>query len=371
MWCDLTTTLCRPGIVHGWWLLLALLRISRAQEDVITVRMYSHNGEKLECMNGLAMEGVSVDPGKCVMGFNYTCGCDGEKKVLLAEKYFPSCTDRKRTSTFKAPFGECVQYGKTQEMFAEERGACPSCCCDSSSCTIYGDPHVKVFDQPDQATISLLAITGRASKPNQQAKHAGNAAAAHSQKFGWGDFWLVKSEMVQIQARYRKVYYPKAKHPFNSTYLTGIAVGGPFLGGHTLLLAPRQKQVVWKAPEFREEILATYPTSFASRAGGEPVKVKYHDKAKLVKDPSHFAVGMDIELPKCVSMTVNRWKKHLDVTLTMPPHAGGPNGMDGQCGNYNSDPFDDSSSLIDERIGYHIPPNELLFEETDDEQVSH
>ena len=33
--------------------------------------------------------------------------------------------------------------------------------------------------------------------------------------FLWGDFWLVKSEQVQIQARYRKVYYPKASEPLN------------------------------------------------------------------------------------------------------------------------------------------------------------
>ena len=52
--------------------------------------------------------------------------------------------------------------------------------------------------------------------------------------YGWGDFWLVKSEKVFIQARYRKVYYPKASEPLNHTYLTAVAVSGPFLQGPTL-----------------------------------------------------------------------------------------------------------------------------------------
>ena len=45
----------------------------------------------------------------------------------------------------------------------------------------------------------------------------------------------------------------------------------------------------------------------------------------------------------------------------MPPGAGGPGGIDGQCGNYNGDPTDDSAELITERMGYRIPQEDLFF----------
>mmetsp|Transcript_24032 Transcript_24032/g.55489 ORF Transcript_24032/g.55489 Transcript_24032/m.55489 type:complete len:355 (-) Transcript_24032:51-1115(-) len=345
-----------------WWLvpLFAWLSRTHASDDIVTLRMYSHKSDVLECLHGVSMEGVSVSPERCQMGFNFTCGCDGEKKVLVGEKYFPSCTDRQRTSAFSFAFGECLSYSSTQEIMAEDNGACPSCCpCDSSECTIFGDPHVKVFDQQDK--IALLALTRELQPRRVMQAEAGNTQ--HSRKFGWGDFWLVKSDLVKIQGRYRKVFYPKAKHPLNATYLTGIAIGGPFLAGHTLLLAPREHQVVWKGPDFREEILSSFPAAFSAHVGGDSVMAQYHNKTKLVKDPQQTAVGIDIQLPSCVSLTLNRWKKHLDVTMTMPATAGGTNGMDGQCGNYNADPLDDSASLIDMRMGYHIPHDELLFED--------
>ena len=107
--------------------------------------------------------------------------------------------------------------------------SCPTCECDDTgpeaSCTLHGDPHITVFDHREVSFVdSVRADAEMMSLEGGRTAESGNA-------FGWGDYWLVKSAEVFIQARYRRVYMPNAgeKMDKNHTFLTGVAVGGPFL----------------------------------------------------------------------------------------------------------------------------------------------
>ena len=91
--------------------------------------------------------------------------------------------------------------------------------------------HPKPSERQEQ--VALLGTTVSMDRESSR------RTADVNDEFGWGDFWLVKSSDVSIQARYRKVYYPNANQPLNNTYLTSMAVGGPFMRGHRLIVEPR------------------------------------------------------------------------------------------------------------------------------------
>merc|ERR1711972_604021 len=67
--------------------------------------------------------------------------------------------------------------------------------------------------------------------------------------------------------------------------------------------------------------------------------------------------GIYVELPG-VKLVVNRWSKHLDVTIHMRPQAGG---QDGHCGNFNGDSTDDTVDLIQGRMDLNVAAADLLF----------
>lgn len=60
-----------------------------------------------------------------------------------------------------------------------------------------------------------------------------------------------------------------------------------------------------------------------------------------------------------VELVIDRYDRHLDVKITMPPVA---SRMDGQCGNNNGNDEDDSETSIKERLGdLHVQSQESLF----------
>jgi hypothetical protein len=82
----------------------------------------------------------------------------------------------------------------------------------TGSCTIWGDPHVDVFDNglfgaERDAPLGIFTI---------------------------GDYWLVKNERVQIQARYGYTQYSVD----NQSSLVALALDGPFLQNHKLIIEP-------------------------------------------------------------------------------------------------------------------------------------
>jgi len=63
-------------------------------------------------------------------------------------------------------------------------------------------------------------------------------------------------------------------------------------------------------------------------------------------------------LPLGVKVTVNRWRQHLDVLITMQPQS---DGQDGHCGNLNGDASDDDIMSIKARMDLRVSRSDSLF----------
>jgi len=207
--------------------------------------------------------------------------------------------------------------------------------CTIGTCIIWGDPHIIPFDL----------------QSHHQAQH-GRMEAMHRTR-NWkseqvtvtdvGTFWLVRSRRVSIQARFCR----------NSTHhdvsnLGALAISGPFLQGNTLTIRPLSDKTTWNG----REILATMPSEFSNGL----VHAKYHKQAEIVKDGTR-GVGIDIDLPEGMHLTVNRWKQSLAAIVHMcRPESK----IEGQCGNFNGDASDDAR-LIAGRDGQRTDESEFLF----------
>jgi len=186
------------------------------------------------------------------------------------------------------------------------------------SCLVWGDPHVSTFDH---------------ASPNF---------------FEQGDAWLVRSQDVHIQARYLATPFTNGLAATNA-----IAVGGPFLNGHTISIGPLDdgKILVDGAPAL---------TSFPSTQDVAGIATLSYNSMGNVVDDAQVKLDKHIvhmDLPLGVHIQVLRWANHLNVRITMPPAAGG---QDGHCGNFNSIASDDSAAQIQARVG-QIPAAALLF----------
>merc|ERR1719336_527959 len=187
-------------------------------------------------------------------------------------------------------------------------------------CLLWGDPHVETFDH---------------GFPNF---------------YGEGEFWVVKSSMVWIQARYLATPFTNG---LSATHQ--IAVGGEFLSGHKIVVGPMENgQIAMDGIP----ILTSFPSQFSDPALG--VTLSYNGEGKLVDNAQgHLDKHIvHMELPLGVHLQVMRWANHLNIRITMTPREGG---QDGSCGNFNGNAVDDSTAAIKGRIGQRVAPEELLF----------
>jgi len=187
--------------------------------------------------------------------------------------------------------------------------SCPPCGVEGS-CMLWGDPHVYVFDKQ-----------------------------AHIRVVEQGDFWIVRSDCVEIQGRYAE-----------QGVITAVAVGGSFLQGHIFALEPSVGRSMWDG----HKVLTGFPSTFTIEG---LIHATYSDQGKHV-DPGLGGLplkSVELELPLGIRLTVNRWPEHLDVLITMRPL---PGGQDGHCGNFNGDSSDDSLELIQAREGGAPVPKE-------------
>merc|ERR1719356_245228 len=100
-----------------------------------------------------------------------------------------------------------------------------------ASCFVWGDPHARVFDSMDST---------EASAPAQSIVNI----------FSHGDFWVVKGAQIHIQGRYGATVW--AVSGLSAT--RALAIGGPFLQGHTLLIEPKDGRVTWDGKEILQEM---------------------------------------------------------------------------------------------------------------------
>jgi len=185
-------------------------------------------------------------------------------------------------------------------------------------CTFWGDPHLRTFDG------------GRPSF------------------YGEGEFYIVKSDTVIIQGRYMGTRYTDGLAATNK-----VAVGGPFLKGHTIVVG---------CLECGDILVDGNPVlqHFPSRVHIPGVAtIDYDDQGKVV-DQATLDRKMRIvhmTLPNNVQFTVFRWANYVDLRLIMERQ---PN-QDGSCGNFNDNPDDDSTQAVFNRVGARIPEGEMLF----------
>jgi hypothetical protein len=205
-----------------------------------------------------------------------------------------------------------------------------------SDCIVWGDPHIITFD---------LNKKRHAQHPMREAFFRTRGWKSDQVSiYDEGTFWLVKNDLVHIQARY---WHDKANPEW--TNLGALAIGGPFLDNNTLVIRSLGAATTWND----QEILALLPSRFENSL----VSAKYHSGSETVKDGKP-GPGLDIELPMGVKLVVNRWKQNLAAKITMC-HTQGL--QTGQCGNFNGNANDDAQEILSAGNKQSVPSHEFLF----------
>lgn len=198
----------------------------------------------------------------------------------------------------------------------------PGCTVDAPKrCLFWGDPHILSFD------------------------------GARPSFYGDGEFWIVKNKNVYIQGRYMGTQYTYGLAATNK-----VALGGPFLKGHTIMVEPMDNN--GKIFVDGQEVCRNRGCSYSVANG--LATIRHDDVGQLVDQAaSQFERHMvHIDLPLGIQLTVFRWTNYLDLDLRMPKLDGG---VDGSCGNYNGNAEDDTTQAIFQRIGARIQDGEMLM----------
>jgi len=165
---------------------------------------------------------------------------------------------------------------------------------------------------------------------------------------GPGDYWLVFSARVHMQARLA----PDAISPGEGLFVRAVAAGGPFLGGGTAVVGCLADAVTWRG----REVLASPTGDWAAFA---PALVSEFEDATVKMNQSSFG-RVTAVLPSSVLLKVNRRHGHVNLAITMPPQQADA-GQDGLCGNFNSVAGDDTVKLLTERFDPMVRRDASLF----------
>merc|ERR1719150_909115 len=174
----------------------------------------------------------------------------------------------------------------------------------------------------------------------------------HVDFYSQGEYWIVKSDAVKIQARYMPT---PITHGLSVT--KEIAVSGSFINDHKLRISATTAS--WDG----QPILAGFPSTFNN---ADPlVNLRYDDQGQLMQNGREGKAlhVVHATLSGGVSLQVNRWNEagegdYINVKITMPRQ---PN-QDGHCGNFNGNAEDDKRLQIRARVGTTgVDPSELLF----------
>jgi len=196
-------------------------------------------------------------------------------------------------------------------------------CAKIASCTLWGDPHIFTFDR------SRLVF------------------------YSEGDFWIVKSDTVQIQGRFQATDWTRKNDQTDYSSMTGIVISGPFLQNRKIQVEPMDSG---KIKCDGQEILH----QFGATKCGEAM-IKYDQQGQLVDSAMAFLPHKVVHmvLPGNVILQVNRWPNFINAKITMPQVTG----QDGVCGDFNGKVKNGLSAgkELHAKFGYGVPSHELLF----------
>merc|ERR1712190_335879 len=190
----------------------------------------------------------------------------------------------------------------------------------TGQCILFGDPHIMTFD-------------------NKRVDF-----------YTPGEYWIVKSSTVSIQARY------KPTHITSGLSVTKeIAFGGPFMKGHVLRVSSLT------ATYDGQPICAGFPSSFSN----DVVQIQYNSMGGTQQNGREGKAlhVVHITLPNSVQVQINRWNEpnegsYINVKIMMPKQPG----QDGHCGNFNGNQADDDRLQIRARVGVTgVEASALIF----------
>lgn len=288
-------------------------------------------------------EGVAFDPAsdpgtqfdseevcaqKCI-AMHDSNGCE----AVVWQESSKTCWAKKDVNTYKCPQGE---GGFETNFVTHPLGPI-------GVCAVVGDPHILTFD-------------------NSQGVIGDNTELHH------GHFNLVSSSTLQIQGR-----FGYTKRFASAASLTGIAAGGSYMGGNTLVftytgdgetMGVAGMTATWNNEKILEGGLGTSYTSpdgvlEASCDMMDPQK--YHESARNtyggtsgLKSSYLFIIKPELQIYILIGDAGDAMNAVIQVRKI--------NGMDGWCGNLNCDPEDDTIPKITERgLAASCPQDESLF----------
>mmetsp|Transcript_57638 Transcript_57638/g.150153 ORF Transcript_57638/g.150153 Transcript_57638/m.150153 type:complete len:309 (-) Transcript_57638:103-1029(-) len=200
------------------------------------------------------------------------------------------------------------------------RKGCPA---PRKKCTLWGDPHIISFDQVDDDKSKAYSF------------------------YGDGDFHIVRSSTVSIQARFEGTKYTEGLAATNQ-----IVVGGQFLKGHKIEVGTRDSGVLTVDGK---PVLSDFPGNYR----GEGFTLTYNAEgalADVVPEGNEKRI-VHMDLPLGVKVHVYQWNNYVDVQIEMSAQ---PN-QDGVCGNFNGNHGDDTTDAIIKRVGARVRPSEKLL----------
>merc|ERR1711972_1244699 len=190
-------------------------------------------------------------------------------------------------------------------------------------CTLWGDPHIISFDQMDDDKNKAYSF------------------------YGDGDFWLVKSSTVSIQARFEGTKYTEGLAATNQ-----IVVSGSFVHNHKIEVGTLDSGILTVDGQ---KVIPGFPGSYSGAGFG----VTYDDQGKVpdVVPEGNEKRVVHMDLPLGVKVTVFQWSNYMDVQIEMSKQPG----QDGVCGNFNDNQGGDTTQSIMARVGARVRPSENLL----------
>jgi len=226
------------------------------------------------------------------------------------------------------------------------------------SCDFWGDPHISGFDDAGFGFLSekagaLMLLKSFDGGLGTKSVIPLDALTQRAVRNGHhdlreGDMWLVKSEHVKIQGR-----FGLAKDNRHS-FLKAVAIGGSFLQGNTMRLGTNEGLSLWN----NRPILQVVNSTFLRHLDESLVLAKYHNAVQHVRDHCRTTAGVEVSLPHGIKVLLNRFDTWLGLRIHMERASGG---QDGECGNFNGRPDDDSLESIEDRMDLRVGDDESLF----------